>query len=356
MANTVPMPREGCTRPRSGWNQLMTGSSPVHHLPIVPCPAVTFQGHPISSVLRSSINSPMICPLVCQGAFPAHFSPPAVCTRSFDHQFPSSQRWAAAQWRPWTPLPAVRPCPAQRSTLHPHRLTNNGIQNCTYGRECRVSHRESNREQGTSPATASSTVASDTVENRHVTYEKTKCSCGREDNMETSGDDSPTVDKTALSLLAVHMKKYVQEWKQSKKFHDPFWQRKSHKVVLAVVMVRQRPAVDGSCVENNFLFFRGINTEVSLPAGSLCAERVAIASAVSSQPSIRRQDFVMLAVVDPQNQKNPIKPCGVCQETITKIHEVSSGFRAVSFTSSSCDEVSVDYSVDASSNGLDSDS
>eukprot|EP00922_Rhytidocystis_sp_ex-Travisia-forbesii_P046445 GHVS01069230.1.p1 GENE.GHVS01069230.1~~GHVS01069230.1.p1 ORF type:complete len:444 (-),score=145.35 GHVS01069230.1:328-1659(-) len=179
-----------------------------------------------------------------------------------------------------------------------------------------------------------------------------KCLCGRKGSVDTCRGGE-VVDKSLMCLLSVEMRRYVEEWKLSRQFHDPFWQRKSHKVVLSVVMVR--PPV-GYAPTDQFMFFRGINTEVSLPAGSLCAERVAIASAVSSHPSLQRQDFVLLAAVDPQNRQNPIRPCGVCQETINKIQDVSSGFCAVSFTSSSCDEISVDYSVDVSSDGLDSDS
>jgi cytidine deaminase len=44
-------------------------------------------------------------------------------------------------------------------------------------------------------------------------------------------------------------------------------------------------------------FFRGMNVEVSMPTGSLCSERNAIGSALSSDPSLCRKDLRMIAVL-----------------------------------------------------------
>jgi cytidine deaminase len=43
--------------------------------------------------------------------------------------------------------------------------------------------------------------------------------------------------------------------------------------------------------------FRGTNMEVSMPTGSLCAERAAIGSALAANPNLRRQDLKLIAVL-----------------------------------------------------------
>eukprot|EP01084_Bolivina_argentea_P258187 435175_1 len=68
-----------------------------------------------------------------------------------------------------------------------------------------------------------------------------------------------------------------------------FWLRKTKKPVLAALLV-QKP---GSTHE----IFCGTNMEVSMPTGSLCAERSAIGSALSSDFLLRRHDIKMIAVL-----------------------------------------------------------
>ena len=67
-----------------------------------------------------------------------------------------------------------------------------------------------------------------------------------------------------------------------------FWLRKSHKPVLAVLAVQQNGAIK---------MYRGTNMEVSMPTGSLCAERNVIGTALAQNPSLRRQDLKMVAVL-----------------------------------------------------------
>ena len=68
-----------------------------------------------------------------------------------------------------------------------------------------------------------------------------------------------------------------------------FWLRKTRQPVLAVLAVKKH---DGPTH-----FFRAINTEVSMPTGSLCAERAAIAMALALDPAIHRKDFRAIAVL-----------------------------------------------------------
>ena len=80
---------------------------------------------------------------------------------------------------------------------------------------------------------------------------------------------------------------------------DRFWLRKSHKPVLAVLLVQpssSTPTPD-SKVTPSFRLYRGTNMEVSMPTGSLCAERNAIGSALAMNPNLKRHDLKMIAVL-----------------------------------------------------------
>lgn len=68
-----------------------------------------------------------------------------------------------------------------------------------------------------------------------------------------------------------------------------FWLRKTQKPVLAVLLV-ETP-------NGKKQLFRGTNMEVSMPTGSLCAERCVIGSALANTPGLRREDLRMVAVL-----------------------------------------------------------
>ena len=63
---------------------------------------------------------------------------------------------------------------------------------------------------------------------------------------------------------------------------EPFFHRKSGRVVLSVLHVEN---------EGQAQFIRGINSEVSLPTGSICAERSAIGNARALFPNIGRKQM-----------------------------------------------------------------
>lgn len=73
--------------------------------------------------------------------------------------------------------------------------------------------------------------------------------------------------------------------------HDlsSFWLRKTRKPVLAVLLI-QKPGCPPE-------IFSGTNMEVSMPTGSLCAERNVIGSALADDLTLRRQDLKMVAVL-----------------------------------------------------------
>ncbi|CEM27920.1 unnamed protein product [Vitrella brassicaformis CCMP3155] len=136
-----------------------------------------------------------------------------------------------------------------------------------------------------------------------------------------------------LKRLVDEMRRFVNDWKsfEAAGEMDPFWHRKSSKTVLAVVMVVNKSGQE--------MFYRGMNSEISLPSGSNCAERSAISTCISNSLDVRRSDFRAIAVADPKDELNPIAPCGVCDEWLQKIQEESPGFSIVTFTTSECNEI-----------------
>eukprot|EP00920_Eleutheroschizon_duboscqi_P016625 GHVT01039427.1.p1 GENE.GHVT01039427.1~~GHVT01039427.1.p1 ORF type:complete len:485 (+),score=21.57 GHVT01039427.1:406-1860(+) len=96
--------------------------------------------------------------------------------------------------------------------------------------------------------------------------------------------------------------------------------------------MRSNPCDIGPCACSSYMFFRGMNSEISLPAGSGCAERAAITNAISNCLSVHRTDFVALSVIDPIGSRNPLDPCGVCEEWIKKIQSAAPSFSIVTFT------------------------
>jgi cytidine deaminase len=174
-----------------------------------------------------------------------------------------------------------------------------------------------------------------------------------------------------------------------------FWLRKSKQPVLSVLMVQKSSQAAP-------IFFRGFNCEVSMPTGSLCAERNAIGTALATDPTLCRSDLKMIAVLamgpidahgkivssgekvddeelihmadndddderetrereskrqkkshgaaaarsiasdcKPSETRNPIAPCGACAEWLKKIAEVNPDFKIITFTDSTCDRVYV---------------
>ena len=111
-------------------------------------------------------------------------------------------------------------------------------------------------------------------------------------------DISPAVDvhhisDAQLRMVVDEMKRFKDEMVRSlKTAHNEikkFWIRKSQKPVLAVLLV-QRP-------NEPAILYRGTNMEVSMPTGSLCAERNVIGTALAANPDMRREHLKMIAVL-----------------------------------------------------------
>jgi len=81
--------------------------------------------------------------------------------------------------------------------------------------------------------------------------------------------------------------------------HDlrTFWMRKTKKPVLAVLAVQ---------MEKNgpVKLYRGTNMEVSMPTGSLCAERNVIGTALAANPTLKRHHLKIIAVLSVSASKS----------------------------------------------------
>ncbi|CAE7225325.1 pkd2 [Symbiodinium pilosum] len=130
-------------------------------------------------------------------------------------------------------------------------------------------------------------------------------------------DDMETEPEIVFAVNA--LQELFARWQQAET--DNFWQRKSHKVVLSVVV----------CARENgtLVAMPGMNTEVALTAGSLCAERAGIARAATE--FFHAKAIKVIAVIDPSGGIAPLWPCKVCQEWLSKLCGQSGKITVVAF-------------------------
>ena len=95
--------------------------------------------------------------------------------------------------------------------------------------------------------------------------------------------------RALVADMRAHADAFLRAFAEGEHELSSFWLRKTRQPVLAVLAVRKR----GGALH----FFRSMNTEVSMPTGSLCAERAAIAAALASDPSLLRRDLRAVAVL-----------------------------------------------------------
>eukprot|EP00927_Polykrikos_kofoidii_P036757 TRINITY_DN31025_c0_g1_i1.p1 TRINITY_DN31025_c0_g1~~TRINITY_DN31025_c0_g1_i1.p1 ORF type:complete len:442 (-),score=43.30 TRINITY_DN31025_c0_g1_i1:457-1737(-) len=140
------------------------------------------------------------------------------------------------------------------------------------------------------------------------------------------------VDTSSPLLVAINeLRQFIVEWLAASR--DDFWHRKSQKPVLSVVIARKS---DG---DSTFVVHRGMNTEVSLPAGSLCAERAAIARMATDFG--RASSVVAIATADPLDKINPLWPCEVCQSWLAKLKTQSPEIAVVAVSNIGCEKFAV---------------
>ena len=116
-----------------------------------------------------------------------------------------------------------------------------------------------------------------------------------------------------MSSTLTELKKYSDTIKASSINKDTYWIRKSSKVVLAMLCI---------CINNDFHWIPGINIEVCIAAGTICAERNAISSAFARFPDLIRKNIVNIAIaeldLDTRELKH-IEPCCLCASWLKKI-------------------------------------
>jgi cytidine deaminase len=67
---------------------------------------------------------------------------------------------------------------------------------------------------------------------------------------------------------------------------------------------------------SNGLIFKGSNQEnISFPVG-LCAERVAVFSAMAAHPYASIESLAITAVADEFEVSEPVPPCGMCRQAV----------------------------------------
>ena len=136
--------------------------------------------------------------------------------------------------------------------------------------------------------------------------------------------------------VAVRLKRFLQRVADAPLEAD--FHRLSGRVVLAVVMLRRK---DGT-----YEFYEGVNTEVAIQTGSLCAERAAIAAARADSPNLARFEICAIGTIyapltkeEGEPKKNPSWPCGVCMEWIKKACGKSEMMRIIGFPNTKFDTV-----------------
>ena len=146
-----------------------------------------------------------------------------------------------------------------------------------------------------------------------------------------------------VHTLNLEMKKFSSEIQKlltsSPSTFDEWYHRKSGVVILSVCQWKNS-STSTTTQTDEFVYTKGINVEVSLATGSICAERVAISTAHTSHPELTgRHNLSAVAVLHLSTDmrensdrvgENPKLPCGVCQIWIEKL-ACRKNFRVITY-------------------------
>ncbi|TMW57728.1 hypothetical protein Poli38472_014331 [Pythium oligandrum] len=115
------------------------------------------------------------------------------------------------------------------------------------------------------------------------------------ENIEASPCVSFTGADSMTQTLVKEMRTFRDQFLQGEGMGEveSFWLRKSRKPVLAVLLIEKEDEFGNKTL----VTYRGMNCEVSMPTGSLCAERNAIGSALAQDPNLRRRSLKMIGVL-----------------------------------------------------------
>ena len=114
------------------------------------------------------------------------------------------------------------------------------------------------------------------------------CRCLARKRNDLDDDSKSMIDQTVEALKKYKL--FFMENSRKKNELREFWHRKSQRVVLSVVCVEHPDTQE-------LVFVRGVNTEISLVAGALCAERCAISTAFAMFPNLLRSHFKVVSVL-----------------------------------------------------------
>jgi cytidine deaminase len=115
-------------------------------------------------------------------------------------------------------------------------------------------------------------------------------------------DQTPDTVIMVVNEMKAFRKDYIETLKSGGRNDvETFWLRKSKQPVLAVLLV-EKPG-------GKYVLYRGTNMEVSMPTGSLCAERNVIGTALANDPGLKREDLRMVAVLSLQLPGNSATKC-----------------------------------------------
>jgi cytidine deaminase len=126
------------------------------------------------------------------------------------------------------------------------------------------------------------------------------------DVKDLSSEDCKITQKGIVSEMVEEMNKFYNEFigicnkrchLSGSPFHElnEFWLRKTKKPVLSVLVVQNRD--DEGELTGMIKLVRSTNMEVSMPTGSLCAERNAVGTALSQDLELQRRDILGVAVL-----------------------------------------------------------
>eukprot|EP01134_Creolimax_fragrantissima_P005343 CFRG5343T1 len=99
---------------------------------------------------------------------------------------------------------------------------------------------------------------------------------------------SPAV-KDLVDKVLEYKERFLRTTESGDSELKEFWLRKTRKPVLSVLRYTK--------LGEQPQYVYGMNIEVSMPTGSLCSERNAIGTAIASDPSLKRKDFDMIAIL-----------------------------------------------------------
>ena len=144
-----------------------------------------------------------------------------------------------------------------------------------------------------------------------------------------AADQTSDIVSEVVDEMKAHRKHFLDTFKDGGRSDlKSFWLRKTKKPVLSILLVKEP--------DGKHKFYRGLNMEVSMPTGSLCAERNAIGNALADNPGLNREDMLMVAVLSVPLPEVPVRvhlpppgPASICQPVMSSTRDSADFVREV---------------------------